>query len=60
MSGLRPDAEIATHLDLKQTLSDGIPFFMSAKEMILSHGFCGVIAPQHFLFVINIATQEVL
>ena len=45
ISGMRGDCEVAVYVDLRAALRDGVPFFVSANEVILSPGVNGAVPP---------------
>lgn len=54
LSGIRKDCQIFIYIDLAKALREGIKFFKSSNEVILSPGDeNGVIDPKYFLKVIN-------
>ena len=50
-SGMRDDCDLAVFIDLPRALEDGIPFFRSANDVILSPGVDGVIAAHYIIQV---------
>ncbi|CAH1965669.1 unnamed protein product [Acanthoscelides obtectus] len=54
ISGIRASAEVFIYIDLKQALSDGIEFFKSVNNVILSPGDDnGIIKPKYFHKVVD-------
>jgi len=58
ISGMRYDCEVALYIDLRKCLLDGIAFYMSVNEVILSSGQDGCLHPRYFLHVKDIWTGE--
>jgi len=58
ISGMRYDCEVACYIDLRQCLLDGIAFYMSVNEVILSSGQDGCLPPRYFTRVKDIWTGE--
>lgn len=53
VSGFRKDAEILIFVDVPTALKDGIEFYRSENNVILSDGVNGVLEPKYFLKVID-------
>jgi len=49
ISGMRYDCEVAIWIDLRRALEDGLPFYMSANQVILSPGINGLIDKKYFV-----------
>jgi len=49
ISGMRYDCEVAIWIDLKRALSDDVPFYMSANQVILSPGVNGCVDKKYFV-----------
>jgi len=49
MSGLRANCEVAIFIDLKRALMDGLPFYLSTNQVILSSGIQGVVPPHYIM-----------
>lgn len=52
ISGMRTNSEVVIVLDLKRALDDGIVFYLSSNNVILSEGLNGIIQPTYFKDVI--------
>jgi len=48
ISGIRYNCEVAIYLDLQKALQEGVPFFKSTNEVILSPGVNGIVAAKYF------------
>jgi len=55
VSGMRNTSQVMIHLDVEKALSDGIPLFLSANNVILSpgKGDTGIIGPEYFKHVLS-------
>jgi len=60
ISGMRYDCEVAIWIDLKKALEDGLPFYMSANQVILSPGIDGHIDIKYFLQAKDLKSGEIL
>eukprot|EP00929_Paragymnodinium_shiwhaense_P118910 TRINITY_DN907_c5_g1_i2.p1 TRINITY_DN907_c5_g1~~TRINITY_DN907_c5_g1_i2.p1 ORF type:complete len:531 (+),score=169.83 TRINITY_DN907_c5_g1_i2:105-1697(+) len=58
ISGMRYDCEVAIYIDLQRALREGVPFYMSANEVILSPGKDGILETKYFIKVVNLMTQQ--
>ena len=58
ISGMRKDCEIAIWIDLKKALEDGIPFYRSQNQVILTPGKEGRLSPKYFLKAKDLFTNE--
>lgn len=58
ISGMRYDCEIAIWIDLKQAIADGVPFYISANQVILSPGIKGIIDKKYFLKARDLQKKE--
>lgn len=54
LSGFKSTSDIAIEVDMKQCMDDGIVFYKSANNVILSEGINGIIAPKYFKVILNI------
>lgn len=59
-SGMRSSADVHIHVDAAKAMADGIQFYRSDNNVILSEGINGVIAPKYFSRVENNRTGESL
>lgn len=46
-SGFRKDSKVAIHIDMARAMNDGIKFYRSENDVILSDGIDGVIDPKY-------------
>lgn len=53
VSGFRKDAELLIFIDVLAALRDGIEFYRSENDVILSEGTNGVMAPKYFAKVVD-------
>ena len=53
ISGMRADCDAAIYIDLRAALRDGVPFFRSTNNVILSAGIEGVIAAKYIVKVVT-------
>ena len=61
ISGMRACAQVYIYIDLHKAMEDGIKFFRSANNVILSPGDeSGVIMPKYFKQVKNVKTNQPL
>ena len=60
ISGMRHDCEIAIWIDLKMAISDGVPFYTSANEVILSPGKVGKIDCKYFRKVMDLRSRALV
>jgi len=58
ISGMRQSSQIAIYVDLPRAAQDGIAFYRSANDVILSAGINGAISSKYFKSVWNIKKQE--
>lgn len=57
ISGMRKSVQIYIYIDLRKAVNDGIPFYVSANNVILSPGNAnGIIESKYFLKVIDSRT----
>jgi len=49
ISGMRYECQLLIYIDLKAALKDGIKFYVSANNVILSSGIGGVLPPRYFV-----------
>ena len=57
-SGMRNNCEIAVYIDLPAAMRDGIPFYLSANDVLLTPGADGVLAPRYITKIEDIATGQ--
>ena len=57
-SGMRDNCEIAVYIDLPAALRDGIPFYLSANDVLLTPGADGILAPRYITKIEDIATGQ--
>jgi 2'-phosphotransferase len=59
ISGMRANCEIAIYIDVKKAMQDGIKFYRSANNVILSPGDeNGFLKPKYFLKIVDIKTSK--
>lgn len=51
ISGMRKTCDIYIEIDIVQAIKDGIDFFLSANNVVLSPGINGVLPPKYFKVV---------
>lgn len=59
-SGMRSSAYIHVYVDAARAMADGIKFYRSSNNVILSDGIDGVVAPKYFHKVIDARNGKVL
>ena len=62
VSGFRADARVAVWVDVARGVREGVPFFLSANDVVLSpgEGDTGAIPPRLFLRAVDLKTGETL
>ena len=62
VSGFRADARVAVWVDVARGIREGVPFFLSANDVVLSpgEGDTGAIPPRLFLRATDLKTGEAL
>lgn len=60
VSGMRFDCEVAIWIDMPRAMRDGLPFYMSANQVILSPGIRGHVDRRYFLRAEDLRTREEL
>ena len=58
ISGMRYDCEVATWVDLRGALRDGIPFYLSANRVLLSPGRAGWLSSNYFVNARDLRSGE--
>lgn len=59
ISGSRSNCQVFVYIDLEKALADGIAFFLSDNNVILSPGNAeGLILPKYFKAVLDASTRE--
>jgi len=58
LSGMRQDCDVAFYIDLRNALSQGIPFFMSANWVVLSPGINGVVPARFLTKWVDLRTRQ--
>jgi 2'-phosphotransferase len=48
ISGMRQSSEVYIEIDLSAAMEDGIDFYISSNNVILSEGINGVLPPKYF------------
>lgn len=59
-SGFRSNCEILIYIDVQKAMEDGVQFFISENDVILSSGLDGVISPKYFAKVVDRKTKMLL
>lgn len=59
-SGFRSSSEILIYINVPKAMSDGVVFYRSANNVILTEGINGVLSSQYFAKVVDRATQKQL
>lgn len=54
ISGKRKDCNVLIYINMGKAMNDGMLFYESENEVILTEGFNGIIDPKYFLQVVNI------
>lgn len=57
-TGVRKDCEVLIYIDLDAALHDGIEFFISENNVVLTSGVNGFLAPKYFKYVLNARTKQ--
>lgn len=60
ISGMRFDCEVAIWIDLRRALEDGLPFYMSANQVILSPGENGRVDQRYFIKAEDLKSGQTL
>ena len=61
ISGMRGSAQVNIYIDLHKAMADGLKFFRSSNNVILSPGDeSGVITPEYFKQVKNVKTNQLI
>ncbi|XP_069750282.1 tRNA 2'-phosphotransferase 1 isoform X1 [Narcine bancroftii] len=61
VSGMRSDCDLAIFIELRKALSDGIPFYLSTNQVILTPGNeDGVLPPEYFQKVLQLKPSRCL
>jgi 2'-phosphotransferase len=60
ISGMRHDCDIAIWVDLREALRNGIPFFMSINEIIVTPGINGVLPKEYIQKVVHLKTRHLI
>ena len=55
---MREDAEIGVYIDMKQALKDGMLFYKTATDIIVTKGVNGVIDPKYILKIKNLRSGQ--
>jgi 2'-phosphotransferase len=56
ISGMRNTSEVLIHVDIAAAVRDGVPFYVSSNQVLLSEGVAGVIPPRYFAQVVDAKT----
>lgn len=57
-SGIRLNCQIYIYIDVKKAMNDGIKFYLSDNNVILSSGINGIMLPKYFLKVLDKKTMN--
>jgi len=61
ISGMRSNCEIAIYIDVKKAMLDGIKFYRSTNNVILSPGDeSGFLKPKYFSKIVDIKTSKTI
>lgn len=60
LSGFRNNCEILIYIDIEKAINDGIEFFLSENNVILSSGINNCIKPEYFLKIIYRKTKKII
>jgi len=60
ISGMRYDCEVAIYLDLRRAIQNGVPFFLSKNEVVLSPGINGVVSPEFISSARDLKTGQMI
>ena len=55
---MRKGCEVASWIDLQKALDDGVPFYTSQNQVILTPGKEGRLSPKYFLKARDLFTNE--
>jgi len=58
ISGMRASCEAAVYVDLRRALADGVPFFLSTNQVLLSPGVRGAIPSKYISGVKHVQTGQ--
>ena len=58
ISGMRHDCDLAIWVDLRKALQDGIPFYLSTNQVVLSPGRAGIIPIEYFTRARDLRSRE--
>ena len=59
ISGMRKSCDITIQIDMFKAIKDGIDFYISANNVILTEGINGTLPPKYFMLVTS-KTGEVI
>ena len=57
-SGFRSDSNFCIFININAAIHDGIKFYRSANDVILTRGSGGLLSPKYFTKAVRIATGE--
>lgn len=60
ISGMRQTAEVMVYVNVPLAMQDGVKFYRSANNVILTSGFDGILPTKYFSKVLNAKTREEL
>jgi len=58
ISGMRSSCEVAVYVDLRRALGDGVPFFLSSNQVVLSPGLQGAVPSRYITAVRDVRTGQ--
>jgi RNA:NAD 2'-phosphotransferase (TPT1/KptA family)/inhibitor of KinA sporulation pathway (predicted exonuclease) len=60
ISGMRNTCEVLVHVDMARAMADGIPFYVSSNQVILTEGLNGVLPPRYIATAFDARTGKAL
>lgn len=60
ISGMRNSCDVIIQIDMFKAIKDGINFYISANNVILTEGIDGTLPPKYFLFVTSKLGEVIL
>lgn len=58
ISGMRTNCEVAIYVDLRRAIGDGVPFFLSTNQVVLSPGLRGAVPSRYIKGVKDVRRGE--
>lgn len=59
-SGFPPHCDMAIEIDIRKAMNDGIKFYISENDVVLTEGRGGFITPKYFSKAYKLSSREVL